>query len=128
MLSREKGTTFVRRLIAGPGQTVKLENARLWIDGVPVKTEAAGSSPDGELFRETLANGASYLTQDLGDRDTDHTPPITVPAGHWFLLGDNRDNSLDSRLSGPVPTSAICAQAIKIFKSRDKDAIGRRLD
>jgi signal peptidase I len=129
VLSREKGVTFVRRLIAGPGQTVRLQEGRLWIDAVPVKTEAAGSSPEGRLLRETLANGASYLTQDMTDRGVlDDTAPVTVPAGHWFLLGDNRDNSLDSRVNGPVPTSAICAQAIKIIKSRDKDAIGRRLD
>lgn len=128
VLSRERGSTFVRRLIAGPGQAVQMVDGRLWIDGAPVRTEAAGSSPDGKLFRETLANGASYLMQDLGDRDLDHTTPVTVPAGHWFLLGDNRDNALDSRVNGPVPTSAICARAIKIIKSRDKDAIGRRLD
>ena len=128
VLSRERGSTFVRRLIAGPGHTVQLQDGRLWIDGAPVKTEIAGPSRDGQLVRETLANGTSYLTQDLGDRDTDHTDPVKVPAGHWFLLGDNRDNALDSRVDGPVPTSAICAQAIKIIKSRDKDAIGRRLD
>lgn len=129
VLSREKGVTFVRRLIAGPGQTVRMEEGRLSIDGAPVKTEAAGPSPDGQFLRETLANGVSYLTQDMTDRGPlDNIEPVKVPAGHWYLLGDNRDNSMDSRVNGPVPTSAICARAIKIIKSRDKDAIGRRLD
>lgn len=129
VLSREKNTTFVRRLIAGPGQTVRMAQGRLWIDGVPVKTEAAGSTAEGELFRETLSNGASYLTQDMIDGGAlDEMAPITVPAGHWFLLGDNRDNSMDSRVRGTVRASAICAKAIKIFYSKNKDAIGRRLD
>lgn len=128
VLSREQGTTFVRRLIAGPGQTVRMSAGRLWIDNAPVKTEAAGSTAEGKLFRETLANGASYLTQDLGNSMTDETPSVTVPAGHWFMLGDNRDNAMDSRISGMVSASAICAQATRIVFSKDKDAIGRRLD
>lgn len=129
ILMRDRGTTFVRRLIAGPGQTVQMIGGRLWIEGAPVKTEPAGSTAEGRLLRETLSNGATYLTQDLGDGSAlDDTPPIKTPAGHWFTLGDNRDNAMDSRATGPTAASQICAQAVRIVYSKDPDAIGRRLD
>jgi len=69
-------------------------------------------------YRETLPNGASYLVLDTADQSTDDYPEITVPPGHVFLMGDNRDHSADSRvpaasngLGGPVPLSDIGGRA-----------------
>ena len=81
--------------------------------------------PDGRevielpTFRETLPNGATYLTFDTDyDAQYDDMPEVTVPAGHVFLMGDNRDHSADSRvptvengLGGPVPLSDIGGRA-----------------
>ncbi|WP_213981663.1 signal peptidase I [Sphingomonas sp. dw_22] len=96
--------------------------------------------PDGRLYcqpplyRETLPNGASYDVIDLGDSDLpggyrspgDEYGPVTVPAGHVFLMGDNRDQSADSRfplaemgLGGPVPLETIAGRAEFLTLSYD---------
>jgi signal peptidase I len=126
---KKNGAIFIRRLIAGPGQTIEMTGGRLIIDGRPVKTELVrhDAQANADILRETLANGASYLVQDMASSPYDDFDPVTVPQGRWFVLGDNRDNSMDSRVDGPAPASQICGRAIKIIASKDKAAIGRPL-
>ena len=88
--------------------------------------------PDGNLYcrvpvvRETLPNGRAYETVELGRSPTDNFGPIRVPAGHLFLMGDNRDDSADSRvpewqggLGGPVPVENVGGRAEFVTFSLD---------
>lgn len=127
-----EGSSWLGRAIAGPGQTLSLKDGRLSIDGKPVSARRGATvqvefGPPAVVMRETLPNGAAYDTLDRGpDGFLDQAPVSTVPAGSWFIMGDNRDNSIDSRVFGPVPSSLICGVAVKTLSSRDAERLGTR--
>jgi signal peptidase I len=145
---------WIKRVIGVPGDSVAMRAGRLYLNGQPVKRErrpdamlpvdenlpcdsdhfgehrAAG--PDGRVlcrlpvYRETLPNGRVYDTIDEGTTPADDFGPVTVPAGRVFLMGDNRDDSADSRvpsfeggLGGPVPWENIGGRAEFIIYSYD---------
>lgn len=149
------GTDYIKRVIGLPGDTIQLVGGQLIINGSPVPRERR---PDAEfpiddnldcmgqqaansagvpvcrlpIFRETLPNGARYDTIDIGYfEEPDDFGPVTVPDGHVFLMGDNRDHSADSRfplydlegrrlgLGGPVPWENIGGRAEFITFSLD---------
>jgi signal peptidase I len=146
---------YIKRVIGLPGDTIEVRGGRLVINGKPVKSvprppvmvpvdanvpcglEFSGfqvMGPDGKAYcrlpivRETLPNGVTYDTIDLGQSPGDDYPPVTVPADHLFLMGDNRDRSADSRFSlgppenglgGPVPWENIGGRAEFITFSLD---------
>lgn len=133
---KRQEVSYLHRIVAGPGQTVAMRDGLLTIDGQAVPRRALGSVPAKGAFEpgarvhtieETLPNGARYRTQDFGpDGALDRMPPVTVPPGSWYLLGDNRDNSADSRVIGPVKGADICAVAVSIVSSKDKARVGRK--
>jgi signal peptidase I len=149
-------TDYIKRVIGLPGDRLQVRGGIVYLNGQAVPRVAEGdrlipidpnnkctegfnddqiAGADGKtycrmpIFRETLPNGRSYDTIDRGYSQGDDYGPITVPAAHLFLMGDNRDNSADSRFSvaelglgGPVPWENIGGRAEFITFSLDGSA------
>jgi signal peptidase I len=120
----DEETDYIKRLIGLPGDRVQVKDGILFLNDVAVPREAAGefTAEDGskvQQFTETLPNGVSYLTLDLSPNSTgDNTREFVVPPDHYFMMGDNRDNSLDSRFDvGYVPAENLVGKAQVIFFS-----------
>ena len=150
---------YIKRVIAVAGDTVEVRRGQVVLNGTPLPRIAAGLSPivvdanmkctDGRqkgravreadrrtmcrlpLYRETLPGGPTYDTIDLGyDPTVDDMAPVRIPAGRIFLMGDNRDQSSDSRvdiahggLGGPVPVENLVGRADVISFSMDGSTI-----
>ncbi|MBC7987797.1 MAG: signal peptidase I [Sphingomonadaceae bacterium] len=145
---------YIKRVIGLPGDTIAVRDGAVILNGEPLRREqrapamfpidanlpceGAGWPPgliiagrDGErycrmpVFREYLPEGRYYDTIDLGTSELDNYGPVTVPEGRVFLMGDNRDQSADSRaplplgLGGPVPVESIGGRAEFITFSLD---------
>lgn len=155
----DNSTDYIKRVIGLPGDLVQMRHGQLFLNGAAVpKVRVADfvepvtpnspchpqpgalvrqeTAPDGILlcrsprFRETLPNGVSYEVLDLGELPmADETPVYVVPEGHYFLMGDNRDRSADSRFAaakngaiGMVPAENLVGRAMLSFWSTDGSA------
>jgi signal peptidase I len=131
---REPGTDYIKRVIGLPGDRIQVLDGILHINGTPVPRERVdevqvqgdyGNVRTVTRYRETLPNGVSYITWDAGTTLLDNTEVYVVPEGHFFMMGDNRDNSQDSRVwdsVGPVPLENFIGRAEIIFFSTDRSA------
>jgi signal peptidase I len=119
---------YIKRVIGLPGDHIQMKDDRLYINGTAVPRQKVGQidNPDitdvdrpVDVYRETLPNGVSYDTLDLTQNGLgDNTREFVVPPGHYFMMGDNRDNSSDSRFSvGYVPAENLVGHANVIFFS-----------
>src|SRR5581483_3058263 len=129
---------LIKRVVGLPGDSIQVAGGRLIINGIAVPRERLADwtgpdpcAPEGVVprivtvkrWRETLPNGVRYQTLDCKDNEPlDDTPVFTVPAGHYFMMGDNRDDSLDSRVPEPegfgfVPFDALIGRAQIVFFS-----------
>ena len=127
----DNSTDFIKRVIGLPGDHIQMRGGRLYINGERVERERIEDYPYQEGSRtrfvpqyiETLPNGRRHTIIELGG-DTapyaDDTHEYTVPEGHLFMMGDNRDNSNDSRFSvGYVPVANVLGRAERLFFSLD---------
>ena len=151
------GSDFIKRLIGLPGDQIQVKNGVLWINGQEVPQEPAGTfqevyepqGPMGNLprcenapvgqggictrsrFIETLPNGVKHAVLNIDANGYgDNTDVFTVPPGHYFFMGDNRDNSTDSRYSqtvggvGMLPAEYLIGRADRvIFSSAGKSML-----
>ena len=118
---------YIKRVIGMPGDRIQMRDGVLFINGEPVQREHVGQidNPDitevnrpVDVYRETLPNGVSFDTLDVTPNGiSDNTREFAVPAGHYFMMGDNRDNSADSRVFGFVPEENLVGRANIIFFS-----------
>ncbi len=99
----DNGTNFIKRVVAGPGDTIKVV--------------------EGHVIRNGKREGDSYIRSCPGVSECNFPVAIKVPAGHWFMMGDNRGESDDSRFWGPVPTGWIIGGAFATYWPPDRIGI-----
>jgi signal peptidase I len=132
-LPREPSTTYVKRLIGLPGDRIQMKGGRLYINDALVPRRAvgpfagdSGGRGSATLYVETLPGGREHEIIEVTDADRhDDTPVFVVPPRHYFMMGDNRDNSVDSRIAatdsgvGFVPEDNLVGRADLILLSHD---------
>lgn len=96
----DTGTNFIKRIVAGPGDRIKVI--------------------EGHVIRNGKREADSYIRPCPGVSECNFPVEITVPPGHWFMMGDNRGESDDSRFWGPVPTSWIIGGAFATYWPPDR--------
>jgi signal peptidase I len=132
-LPRDNKTDYIKRVIGLPGDTIQVQDGRLFINGEMVRRERVedfvyrnpyGTQVRVAQFIETLPGGKQHYILEEGDnRRFDNTREFKVPAGHFFMMGDNRDNSEDSRSQvGFVPAENLVGRAEILFFSTDGTA------
>ncbi|AHG44705.1 signal peptidase [Rhizobium leguminosarum bv. trifolii CB782] len=129
---------YIKRCIGLPGDHIQVTDGVLYVNGKPVPKVADGTftsdykldpGADVPVFRETLDSGKTYDTLDQSPVSRgDNTREFIVPEGHYFMMGDNRDNSLDSRFDvGFVPAENLVGRASVIFFSLGNDTSFREI-
>ena len=124
---------YIKRVIGLPGDSIQLKGGQLYVNGEKLERRMVGTKTISLGYREakvtayeeTMANGKSYIIHELSDNDRmDNTGLYQVPEGHYFMMGDNRDQSKDSRFLdvGTVPFENLIGRAEFIFFSVDQSA------
>lgn len=130
---------FIKRLVGFPGDQIQMRSGQLYINGEKVAlerigledfTNSFGNMESADLFLETFEGGEGHRIYDAQKNSlSDNTEVRTVPAGHYFMMGDNRDHSGDSRISvreggaGFVPLENIIGRAEIVLLSVDDDFV-----
>ena len=132
-LPRDPSVDYIKRLIGLPGDTVQMRQGLLYINGVPVERsrlptlaeEEATKPPANAVdYTEFLPQGPEHIIRKLSDdQQLDNTEVFSVPPHHYFFMGDNRNNSQDSRTTnvGFVPEENLVGRAELLFFSIDEN-------
>ncbi|MGQ0661998.1 MAG: signal peptidase I [Pseudomonadota bacterium] len=135
-LPSDNKTDYIKRIIGLPGDRIQVRGGILYINEEPVKRERVEDYVDREggfagrahQYIETLPNGRRHRIIEMSDSgQLDNTPVYVIPPGHYFAMGDNRDNSLDSRVLtavGYIPAENLVGRAEILFFSIDSGARG----
>jgi len=125
---KDESLDYIKRCIAVEGQTMEIRNGDVYVDGKPEGEKIPlGREYDPEEGRYVdyakikTSNGKSYVIRHYADyAKTENFGPVTVPEGHYLMMGDNRDNSSDSRVWGFLPKENVVGEALIIYFSWDK--------
>ncbi len=133
-LPTDNTTDYIKRIMGLPGDTIQVKDGIVYINGEPVKRrkiedyrdeDRYGRPADVKQYIETLPNGVEHRILEISDdQPNDNTGVYRVPEGHFFAMGDNRDNSVDSRFSrvGFIPRENLVGRAEVIFYSTSASA------
>jgi signal peptidase I len=134
-LPRDNKTDYIKRIVGLPGDRIQMIGGILNINGVPVQRERTDDYVTHDSFGrdlhttqyiEILPNGRKHrIIEETDNGPLDNTPVYTVPEGHYFCMGDNRDNSQDSRVLsavGYVPAENLVGRAEFLFFSIDENS------
>jgi signal peptidase I len=124
--------TLVKRVVGVPGDTLEMRDERLIINGKEIAYAPTSDPADADLLQATRAEQRYYYTENLAGRSHSvmllprHATlrsfgPITIPPERYFMMGDNRDNSADSRFFGLVRREVIVGKALKVAYSLNSD-------
>jgi signal peptidase I len=117
--SPKDGVRLIKRVIGLPGDVISMRNERLEVNGLPVRYQLLGT------HTEELGGGQEFLAEEAleqlgrGSSNAANFGPVTIPAGQYLMLGDNRDDSADSRYIGLVPRRLLIAKALRVLVSAD---------
>ena len=126
----DNSTDYIKRVIGLPGEKIQVKEGRLYINGQQVERTFKGkyttlrnrTPAEHSLYEEVLPNGVRHDILEFSDEEVqDNTEVFTVPEDHFFMMGDNRDNSMDSRFErvGFVPKENLVGKAQFIFYSNN---------